>query len=93
MTDPEPTLELAGRLRTLVEAGQDRWLKERDAAALLDVSLAHLQRNRPGYIRRGAKCMELETQGAGKRAEYRWLRSSLLGLVRGIGDARRRAGL
>jgi len=87
----------AGALETIVgqlgRLNEDEYLTEKEAALLLKCSTAHLRRNRPGYIRRGAKCMELETQGAGKRAEYRWLRSSLLGLVRGIGDARRRAGL
>ena len=89
-SDAETLREAAALLRETVELLRalepaNRYLPEREAAALLGVTLDLFRRNRSTWLRRGARCVELPqwAKGEQKRVRCVWLRSSLLAMAEG----------
>jgi len=66
----------------------DCYLDTREAARFMGVSERFLRDHTVHFIRLGAKVIELPSQSTDpKRRRLRWLKSSLLGMARGLGDA------
>lgn len=74
-------------MQLLVDRFSEQLLTDKQAAALLQVSLAAFIRRefKAELLAAGAKVFPLPVRGKGERINYRWSRLSLLALPRRIG--------